>query len=83
MRLTFDIPEAILAALGWSQEELRRELRQEISLAFYSRGRLSAGKSAELAGLTRLDFERLLRERQMARSYGQKDMEHDLAWARA
>ena len=83
MTLALDIPEEVVAALGWSPEETRRHLRQEIALALNTRGKLSAGNSAELAGLARLEFERLLCERQVARSYGQEDLEHDLAWARA
>lgn len=82
MSLTLKIPEEVVSSMGLSREETRRELQKELALALYSRGVCSAGKSAEVAGLTRMEFERLLSERQIVRNYGVEDLEHDLAWAR-
>ncbi len=83
MALALEIPEEVVTAMGLSRAETHQELLKEVALALYTRGVLSAGKSAEVAGLTRLGFERLLCERQIVRSYSEEDLAHDLAWAKS
>ena len=81
MALTLKIPEEVVSAMGLSREETRRELQKELALALYTRGVFSAGKAAEVAEISRMEFERLLCERQVVRNYAAEDLKHDLAWA--
>ena len=78
-----EIPDETVRALGLPWEEARMELQREFAVALYSRGVLSAGKASEMFGMPRLDFERLLCERQTVRSYSMDDLQHDLEWAEA
>lgn len=66
-----------------SPEQARRNARLKTVLTLYAQGELSTGKAAEVAGITRMDFERLLCERQVVLSYSEEDLEHDLAWAKS
>ena len=83
MAIVLELPDSIAVMMGLSQENARRELEQDIAVALYARGILSTEKAAEMAGITRMDFERLLCERQIVRSYSTEDLEHDLAWAKS
>jgi predicted HTH domain antitoxin len=73
----------VTIAPEFHEKQAYRPLGRDIALAMYTQCALSAGKAAELAGISRMDFERLLGERQIVRSYSTEDLEHDLAWAKS
>jgi predicted HTH domain antitoxin len=50
------IPEEVLAALHRSPGELANELRLAAAVHWYSRGRISQERAAQVAGLDRTDF---------------------------
>ena len=56
MTITVQVPDALLKDLSTSPEELNREIRLAAAIHLYSRGLISQGKGAEIAGLTRWDF---------------------------
>jgi predicted HTH domain antitoxin len=56
MTITVQVPDALLKDLSTSQEELNREIRLAAAIHLYSRGLISQGKGAEIAGLSRWDF---------------------------
>jgi predicted HTH domain antitoxin len=56
MTITVQVPDALLEGLGESPEELGREARLAVAIHLYSRGLISQGRGAELAGLNRWDF---------------------------
>ena len=82
MTLTFEIPDATWQATGLSKAQAQAGIMKEVALALYRPGLLSAGKAAEVSGVTRLEFEDILAERHIERPYDMPELERDLAWAK-
>jgi predicted HTH domain antitoxin len=77
MKLVLDIPSALTDLMS---EIAEQELKQDLAVGMYSRGRISLGKASELADMKRLDFEQLLCEQHIVRHYSEEDLEHDIEW---
>ncbi len=56
MTITVQVPDALLEGLAETPEELGREARLAVAIHLYSRGLISQGRGAEIAGLNRWDF---------------------------
>lgn len=69
-----EIPQDILDSARLSVEELKLEL----ALSLYARGRLSSGKARELAGRSLWEFRQLLASRQIAPHYDLQELEEDV-----
>ncbi len=54
--ISVEIPATTFAALGESPDEFVSEMRIAAAVKWYELGRLSQGKAAEVAGLTRSAF---------------------------
>ncbi len=54
--VTVELPESIYSALGRSPRELAQEVRLAAAIDWYSRGLISQGRGAEIAGVPRADF---------------------------
>ena len=54
--ISLEIPTTTLAALGESPDEFVSEMRILAAIKWYELGRLSQGKAAEVAGLSRSSF---------------------------
>ena len=80
-KLVLEIPARVADALRVPSEEMDQQLRTELALALYQRGVLSGGKSRELAGMTRYDFDQLLGRRKVVRHYTATDLTEDLEYA--
>lgn len=55
-RITLDIPDKILLAEKTDEVSFARELRSLAAVKLYELGRLSSGRAAELAGMSRVEF---------------------------
>jgi predicted HTH domain antitoxin len=82
MSLTLEIPEEAVTAMRLPRAEVERELRKELAVALYARGALSIGKSAEVAGVPRREFEALLAQRRIERPYSSAELDRDLDFAK-
>ena len=54
--LKLDLPEGAFSALRESPEGFIREMRIAAAAKWYEQGRISQGKAAEIAGLSRAQF---------------------------
>ena len=54
--LAIEIPDSILPALQLDPKEFVREMRIVAAIKWYELGRISQGKGAELANLSRAEF---------------------------
>ncbi len=56
MTITVQVPDALLEGLAESPEALGQEIRLAAAIYLYSRGLISQGKGAEIAGVSRWEF---------------------------
>ncbi len=69
------IPDALLQAAQMSESEFRLEL----ALWLYQQERLTLALASQFAGLTRIEFQRVLHERGIPIHYTAEDLQEDLA----
>ncbi len=55
-RVAIDVPESVLLSEKTDERAFARELGMLAAVKLYELGRLSSGKAAELAGMTRVEF---------------------------
>ena len=60
--ITVDFPSDILLTLNESENELRQDIKLSLAIRLYKLQKLTIGKAAQIAGLTRFDFETMLFE---------------------
>ena len=56
LEIVIQVPEKVLLAERTDAVSFGRELRMLAAVKLYELGRLSSGRAAELAGMTRLEF---------------------------
>jgi len=72
--MSVHISEEIVRATGKREDEVRLEL----AIFFYQHFKVSAGKAATFAGLSRIAFWRVLSERKIPIHYDVGDLEQDV-----
>ena len=65
MSLTLDLPDDIGIRLLNDPEHAEPDVRRELAIALYRAGKLPPGRAAQVAGMDRWDFEKLLFESQV------------------
>ena len=80
--LTLEIPGDVTDALRLPDVEKVQRLRLELSVSLYSQGILGLGKTAQLAGLSRSEMNRILAERKVPMHYGPEELAEDLQYGR-
>lgn len=60
MTVSLDLPRDLLGALDVPPIDVEQRLRELIALGLFRDGRISSGKGAELIGISKMDFIRLL-----------------------
>ncbi len=55
-KITLELPEDLELAVQTTREELDTQIRLMAALKMFELGKLSSGKAAELAGLSRVEF---------------------------
>jgi predicted HTH domain antitoxin len=73
------IPDDVLEAARMTEAELK----QEVAVMLYERGKLSLGRATRLAGMGRIEFQQLLAGRQIPMQYDVADLEADIETLRS
>ncbi len=63
--ITVDFPADIFLALNEGEMELKKNIKISLAIRLYQLQKLTIGKAAQLAGLTRLEFDNLLADNQI------------------
>ncbi len=78
-QISFEISESLLQTLNADREEFTQQARLFTALQLFKRHKLSLGKAAELAGLSRERFMTALDEHEVALiDYDPAELEHEL-----
>lgn len=75
---TIEIPQDILDSARLTSAELK----VEIAIHLYERGRLGLGKARELADMSLWEFRQLLASRRISPHYDEIDLQEDIATLR-
>jgi len=67
------IPDEILEGCDVTIEDIRLD----VAISLYQREKVSLGKAAEIAGLNRWEFQKILAERRIPLNYSVSDLEKD------
>ena len=60
IQVTLSLPRDLLGALDIPQSDLEPFLQETVAVELFRQGRISSGKAAEMLGLSKLEFMRLL-----------------------
>ena len=81
MSVTLEISDDFARQLEAEPKAAEAQLHLELAIALYRQGQLPPGRAAEIAGMSRWEFEDVLRQRQIPMPYSRTDLEHDIAYA--
>lgn len=64
--IPLDIPSDIFLALNEDESELKKDIKLSYAIRLYQLQKLTIGKAAQLAGLSRFEFENILADNQIS-----------------
>ena len=80
VQIKLKIPTEIFSVLNESEKEIERDAKISIAVWFYLNEKISLAKSAQLAGMTKTEFETILSEKQIPISLmNEDDIQEELA----
>jgi predicted HTH domain antitoxin len=78
LNINVPISEEVLFILKKDEKSLQKEITSILALQFFKEKRLSLGKSAELAGMTKNEFVEFLGKHEIAiYQYTEKELTHE------
>ncbi len=63
--ISIEFPSDILLALNETETELKQRIKTSLAMRLYELQKITIGKAAQLAGLSRFEFETLLSENEI------------------
>ena len=72
------VPKELKNIFNVPEEELSREALKSIAVELYREGRISMGKAAEIAGVSKIEMMGILREKKVPLQYSEEDLEEDM-----
>jgi predicted HTH domain antitoxin len=76
--ITLQLPEHIAARLAASSADTATRVKIELALNLYGLGEITHAEACQLAGMSRIQFEELLGEREIVRPYTIDMLDKDL-----
>ncbi len=64
--ISIDFPSDMFLALNETENEIKQRIKISLAIRFYELQKLTIGKAAQVAGLSRLQFETLLSENEIS-----------------
>lgn len=58
--ISIDFPTDILLAINESENDLKKRIKIILAIQLYKSQKITIGKAAQISGLTRLEFEKIL-----------------------
>ena len=77
-KTSVELPEDLVEAIKLPPEEVPMRLRRELAVRLYEKRLLGFGKARQLAEMTMWEFQQLLGNEKVLRSYDVEDLEKDL-----
>lgn len=77
-KVMVEFPEEIVEAMKLPPGEVPMRLKRELAVRLYEKKLLGFGKARQLAGMTKWEFQQLLGEQGVPRSYDLEELERDL-----
>ncbi|PIU67065.1 MAG: hypothetical protein COS84_05125 [Armatimonadetes bacterium CG07_land_8_20_14_0_80_40_9] len=77
-KIIVEIPEDIVSRMKIPYREAAERVQRELALRLYERGLITFGMARKLTGMTRWEFDDLLGEQNIVRSYDVEEFQKDL-----
>jgi len=77
-KIGVELPEDLVDAIKLPLEEVPMRLRKELAVRLYEKRLLGFGKARQLAEMSKWEFQRLLGEERILRSYDSEELEKDI-----
>lgn len=77
-KIGVELPEDLVEAIKLPPGEVPMRLRRELAVRLYEKRLLGFGKARQLAEMTKWEFQRLLGDEEIPRSYDVEELEQDL-----
>jgi predicted HTH domain antitoxin len=77
--ISIDFPTDILLAINESENDLKKRIKIILAIQLYKSQKITIGKAAQISGLTRLEFEKVLSDNNISISnLNERDILRDI-----